>query len=111
MEDYLEAIYELEKKNRVARITDIAELLQIKKSSATKALKALAEKDLVNYEPYKFITLKKAGLERARKITSKHRILSSFANLFCSLMKKLRKKLAVKWNISSPAKTCKDFRI
>ena len=34
LEDYLEAIYILELKNKVARISDIATLLNIKKSSA-----------------------------------------------------------------------------
>lgn len=78
MEDYLEAIYMLEKKNRVARITDIADLLKFKKSSVSKALRVLAEKNLINYEPYKFITLKKKGLIRARKIFSKHKVLTQF---------------------------------
>jgi DtxR family Mn-dependent transcriptional regulator len=78
LEDYLEAIYILELKNKVARISDIATLLNIKKSSATKALKILAEKDLINYEPYKFITLKPAGLILAQRILNKHTTLKLF---------------------------------
>ena len=78
LEDYLEAIYILELKNKVARISDIATLLDIKKSSATKALKVLASKDLINYEPYKFITLKPAGVILAQKILNKHKTLKLF---------------------------------
>jgi DtxR family Mn-dependent transcriptional regulator len=78
MEDYLEAIYRLEMKNRVARITDIANMLNYKKSSVTKALKVLAEKELINYEPYKYITLKKAGMNQAKKIMNKHNVLKLF---------------------------------
>ncbi|KQC11144.1 MAG: hypothetical protein APR54_02940 [Candidatus Cloacimonas sp. SDB] len=78
LEDYLEAIYILELKNKVARITDIAKHLNIKKSSVSKALKILAEKDLINYEPYKFITLKPAGVILSRRILNKHKTLKLF---------------------------------
>lgn len=78
LEDYLEAIYLLEMKNKVARITDIANHLNVKKPSVTSSLKVLAEKDLINYEPYKFITLKEKGLILAKRILSKHNILSIF---------------------------------
>jgi len=78
LEDYLEAIYILELKNKVARISDIAAHLKIKKSSATKALKILARKDLINYEPYKFITLKPAGVILSRRILNKHQTLKLF---------------------------------
>lgn len=78
LEDYLEAIYILELKNKVARITDIANHLDIKKSSVSKALKILAEKELINYEPYKFITLKSAGIIIAQRILNKHKTLKLF---------------------------------
>lgn len=78
LEDYLEAIYILESKNKVARITDIANHLNLKKSSVSKALKILAEKGLINYEPYKFITLKASGVIVARRILNKHNTLKLF---------------------------------
>lgn len=78
LEDYLEAIYILELKNKVARITDIATHLNIKKSSVSKALKILAKKELINYEPYKFITLKTAGVIIAQRILNKHKSLKLF---------------------------------
>ncbi len=78
LEDYLEAIYILELKNKVARITDIATHLNIKKSSVSKALKILAEKDLINYEPYHFITLKTSGIILAQRILNKHKAFKRF---------------------------------
>jgi DtxR family Mn-dependent transcriptional regulator len=78
LEDYLEAIYYLEKENKVARVTDISRHLKIKKSSVTRALKQLAARELVNYEAYKFITLTGTGEMLAARITRKHKLLSEF---------------------------------
>jgi DtxR family transcriptional regulator, Mn-dependent transcriptional regulator len=55
MQDYLEAILTIQEKYQVARVKDIAEKLDILKGSVTGALKNLAEKGLINYEPYSFI--------------------------------------------------------
>ncbi|MFO7897256.1 MAG: metal-dependent transcriptional regulator [Candidatus Cloacimonadales bacterium] len=78
LEDYLEAIYYLEKENKVARVTDISRHLKIKKSSVTRALKQLAARELVNYEAYKYITLTGTGEMLAARITRKHNLLSDF---------------------------------
>ena len=48
LEDYLEAILELERTNKVARVKDIAEKMGVLKGSVTVALKNLAEKGYVN---------------------------------------------------------------
>ena len=68
MENYLEVILELEKTNKVARAKDIAEKLKIKKGSVTGGLKSLAEKGLINYAPYSFITLTKKGEQQAEEM-------------------------------------------
>jgi DtxR family Mn-dependent transcriptional regulator len=61
LEDYLETILELEKTQKVARVKDIAEMRGVLRGSVTGALKSLAEKGLINYEPYSFITLTRKG--------------------------------------------------
>ena len=61
MEDYLEAIFHLVVEKQVARARDIAEGLKVSRSSVTGALQSLAEKGLVNYEPYEVITLTRKG--------------------------------------------------
>jgi DtxR family Mn-dependent transcriptional regulator len=78
MEDYLEAILFLETEQRVARVKDIAERIGVVQGSVSTALKSLAEKGLINYEPYRFITLTPAGQTIAREITRRHEVISGF---------------------------------
>lgn len=77
-EDYLEEIYKQVLKNGHAKVTDISNALNVKKASVTGALIALADKKLINYEPYSKITITKEGEELAKKILNKHEILCDF---------------------------------
>ncbi|HAU38767.1 MAG TPA: metal-dependent transcriptional regulator, partial [Phycisphaerales bacterium] len=52
LEDYLEAIYSEIRASRVARVRDIARALKVGMPAVTAALKTLARRELVNYEPY-----------------------------------------------------------
>ncbi len=78
LEDYLEAILSLEEKNRVARVKDIADLLNVQMPSVTGALKNLKKKQLVNYQKNSYISLTEEGLEIAHSIQDKHSILTNF---------------------------------
>ncbi len=78
LEDYLEAILQLEEKNRVARVKDIAEKLSVQMPSVTGALKNLKSKELIEYEKNSFINLTPKGSEIARSIFGKHQILVKF---------------------------------
>lgn len=78
LEDYLEVILALEESHKVARAKDIADRLQLQRGSVTSALKTLADKGLINYEPYSFITLTEQGRGMARQITDRHHLLKSF---------------------------------
>ena len=78
MENYLETIWELERVNKVARVKEIAERLGIRSGSASGALKNLAEKGLINYEPYSFITLTDEGRMIAEDIAHRHEVLKDF---------------------------------
>lgn len=78
MEDYLEAILELERTNKVARAKDIAEKLGIQRGSVTGGLKTLGEKGLIHYEPYSFVTLTQKGKKLAKEITNRHLVLKDF---------------------------------
>jgi len=78
MEDYLEAILALERTHKVARAKDIAERLQVQRGTVTGALKALAEKGLINYAPYSFITLTPQGADVAREINRRHQVIRNF---------------------------------
>ncbi|NLE00284.1 MAG: metal-dependent transcriptional regulator [Fibrobacter sp.] len=83
LEDYLEAIYQISSSNRVARSMEIADRLNVKRSSVTVALRSLAEKGLINYQARSYVTLTNNGLNAARCVDRKHHILSDF---FVSLL-------------------------
>jgi DtxR family Mn-dependent transcriptional regulator len=78
MEDYLEAIMALEDEQKVARVRDIARRLEVKMPSVTGAVKNLAEKGLVNYARYSFVTLTPKGRLIAAEISRRHRIIYDF---------------------------------
>jgi len=78
LEDYLEAIYNLIQKNRVARSRDIAQKLDVSGASVTGALRALSERNLVNYAPYELVTLTNRGRKLAERVVQRHKALKTF---------------------------------
>ncbi len=78
MEDYLEVILNLQQEQRVARVKDVAQRLNVKMPSVTGAMKGLAEKGLVNYERYSYLTLTAAGEKIAQEIGDRHRTFYNF---------------------------------
>ena len=78
LEDYLEAIFHIESEKHAARAKDISMRLSVNSSSVTGALRSLAEKGLVNYEPYDIITLTPSGKILARDIVRRHNALRDF---------------------------------
>jgi DtxR family Mn-dependent transcriptional regulator len=78
MEDYLEAIFHISEEKQAARAKDIADRVQVNKSSVTGALKSLSEKGLVNYVPYDIITLTAKGKKVAAEIVRRHEALKEF---------------------------------
>ncbi len=78
LQNYVEAIYWISNSKKAARAKDIADRLNVGKSSVTGALQALAEKGLVNYAPYDVITLTDAGLAVARELVRRHEVIRDF---------------------------------
>ncbi len=78
LEDYLEAIYNLSADQSVARSKDIAQALAVSCASVTSALRTLAEKKLINYKPYGYITLTDRGRKVAGRVVRRHDILQQF---------------------------------
>jgi DtxR family transcriptional regulator, Mn-dependent transcriptional regulator len=78
LQDYLEAVYWLVRRDRVARMKEIAAMMGVGKSSATGAIQALAERGLVNYDPYRFITLTAKGRTLGRYLVQRHGVLKRF---------------------------------
>jgi DtxR family Mn-dependent transcriptional regulator len=78
LENYLEAILDLELSKKVARAKDIADRLNVQRGSVTGALKNLAEKGYINYAPYSYITLTPKGMALAKDISFRHSALKEF---------------------------------
>lgn len=78
MENYLEAVYELSKGGMGARVSDIAERLNVTKASTNSAMTTLAEKGLITNEKYGEIFLTPAGKKLAEITSGKHRIIREF---------------------------------
>lgn len=88
-ENYLKAIYSLTTAEKPEVGTnDLAEHLSTKASSVTDMAKRLAEKNLINYLPYKGFSLSDDGRAIALSIIRKHRLWESF----------LVEKLGFKWD-------------
>ena len=78
LEDYLEAVYALVRRDNVARVRDIAEHWGVGMPSVTAAMKNLSKRGLVNYDPYQVVTLTEAGQGAAEKVSRAHDFLRRF---------------------------------
>jgi DtxR family Mn-dependent transcriptional regulator len=78
MEDYLEAIVELDEDKKVVRVRDIAKRMDVKMPSVSSMLKTLNDRGLVNYEKYEYVELTKAGTTIGKEMHRRHEILREF---------------------------------
>lgn len=81
LQDYLEAIAQLQRQDRVARAKDIATRLGVTRGTVTSALHSLSDKGLIYYQPYGHITLTPAGESAAAEIIHRHSTLSDYFHL------------------------------
>ena len=78
LEDYLEAILQLERASRVARVSEIAEQLSVSRPSVTGALKNLAGRGLVSHARYGHVTLTTEGTRIALEVEGRHLAIRDF---------------------------------
>lgn len=78
MENYLEAIYELSKEKNFARISDIADRLNVSKASVNSAMQTLMNNGLIVSEKYREIYLTDEGKRIAESVAKKHEIIQNF---------------------------------
>ncbi len=77
-EDYLEAIYRIEREKGIVRIKDIASALRVKPPSVVEYLDNLARQGYVIYKKREYIKLTKKGEEIAKKVLEKHKAIRKF---------------------------------
>lgn len=78
VEDYLEAVLEIEMTGEFATVTEIAKKLGVTKATVTTALKRLKLADLLEHEHYGDVMLTEKGRETALAIYRRHEFLSDF---------------------------------
>ncbi len=77
-ENYIKAIYHLQEGAALVSTNAIAAQMNTKASSVTDMLKKLADKNLVEYVPYKGTRLTQTGVDCANQIVRKHRLWEVF---------------------------------
>jgi len=78
LEDYLEAILQLERVSRVARVSEIAGQLGVSRPSVTGALKSLGARRLVAHRRYGHVTLTREGERIAVEVERRHLAIRDF---------------------------------
>jgi len=91
-EDYLETLYIIQLENKVIRVKDVAEAMAVKMPSVVTAIRSLSEKGLVEQEKYGHIELTKKGIEVAKSVYAKHRLLFTFFHDILGLNQQISEK-------------------
>ena len=73
-EEYIEAIYRLQRRRGVAKTKELSEELQVVPGSITNTVKLLEKHGLVKHEPYKGVKLTAKGKKIALDILRRHRL-------------------------------------
>src|SRR5690625_4607038 len=81
MEDYIEQIYQLIDTKGYARVSDIAEELEVHPSSVTKMVQKLDKDNFLNYERYRGLVLTKKGEEMGARLVFRHELLEQFLEI------------------------------
>lgn len=78
MEDYLERIYQLVNEKGYARVSDIAEGLEVHPSSVTKMIQKLDKGKYLIYERYRGLMLTSKGKKMGKRLLDRHQLLEEF---------------------------------
>lgn len=81
MEDYIEQIYMLIESKGYARVSDIAEALEVHPSSVTKMVQKLDKDDYLNYEKYRGLVLTPQGKKVGKRLVYRHELLEQFLTI------------------------------
>jgi DtxR family Mn-dependent transcriptional regulator len=85
LEDYLETVFLLLRRGRVARVRDIAFERGVAPASVTPALRRLAEMGLVDYVKREYVRLTHEGQREALRVLARHQVLRRFFSEFLQM--------------------------
>lgn len=78
LEQYIEAIAQLLTKDKVCSVSDIASEVQVSRPAASRAVRELSDKELVDHKAYGYVDLTTKGQTIADKLTLRHEALYAF---------------------------------
>src|SRR5919198_58879 len=78
VEDYLKAIYELERATGAAGTTEIAQRLAIAPASVSGMIRRLADQGLLAHERYRGVRLTEEGRRVALRMIRRHRVIETY---------------------------------
>ena len=78
LEQYIEAIADLLTRDKVCSVSEIAEQVQVSRPAASRAVRELAEKELVEHKAYGYVDLTAKGQSLADMLTARHEALYHF---------------------------------
>lgn len=78
MEQYIETIADVMSRRRVASVSDIAAGANVSRPAASRAVRDLAAKDLVEHQAYGYVVLTPRGEAIARKLNARHKAIQRF---------------------------------
>ncbi|RST72947.1 transcriptional regulator MntR [Siminovitchia acidinfaciens] len=81
MEDYIEQIYLLISNKGYARVSDIAEALEVHPSSVTKMVQKLDRESYLHYERYRGLILTSKGKKIGKRLVERHDLLERFLKI------------------------------
>jgi len=81
MEDYIEQIYNLIAMKGYARVSDIAEALDVHPSSVTKMVQKLDKDNYLIYERYRGLVLTEKGHKIGERLVFRHDLLEEFLEI------------------------------
>jgi DtxR family transcriptional regulator, Mn-dependent transcriptional regulator len=91
-ENYLEMMLNIQDEEKIIKISDIAKRLKISKASVTQAIGKLKRLGLVIHESYDPVTFTAAGIEAAKKVRGKHRLIKKFLTEVLNIDNKIAEK-------------------
>ena len=78
MEQYIETIAELQASNRVCSVSDIAAHAKVSRPAASRAVRELSGRGLVEHQSYSYVVLSPEGEALASRLSARHSTLQRF---------------------------------
>jgi Mn-dependent DtxR family transcriptional regulator len=81
VEDYLEAIYNLNEEKGYVSAADISERLAVKPPTVSNMVKSLADRGYLEHKRYRGMRLTSSGEKMAKSVIKRHRVISKLISM------------------------------